>query len=579
MQKSSRKKTEINWERGSSAPVAPPHPAHPLFLWGSVNFGDNIEDEWFITWMLLELTRSFPVSARIWDNDGEFVLIEAAYALPRWLKPERAVNRVWLHQGRVHVVPLPRAPEHPQEWSLEALTAPTAMAALTQKSEITSAAGKSIHDAVQSRISAYPERARELMHRSVAVLPARLAHVLCCDPQSVAAGVETFHYRDVYDAQTAQEMKYFPPENMVRVNVMFNRCLYAQIALQDYSPPKNWPPLPLPSHPDHSEMLLGVKLAAGYEMLLGKGASSSSDEGKSQNARAVLKILEEENGGGDGPSVDSSKLSNKTIFAADSVAWLHQAPEAMEEELRKREVEVEVQTDEKQQQSDFDPDQLSSRVQHFMEAAAGFEGAEIPADLAGNSVDFSEERFLAELEKAFGVLGGGGSSTTRRTSGGGDFALSTSEDDDDEGSSFYSQHFSSDDEEEDENEGVNEEATFTATADQKQQHQEQDQDHVWETATATDSDDVDDDEFRDSYDAVLAQQLADTSIAHTFISNTDPAASGGDEQEQDVDALRPVDVDANLVSSLLASYQEQGGLAGPASTLAGLLGIRLPDPS
>jgi hypothetical protein len=86
MQKSSRKNTEINWERGSSAPVAPPHPAHPLFLWGSVNFGDNIEDEWFITWLLLELTRSFPVSARIWDNDGEFVLIEAAYALPRWLK-------------------------------------------------------------------------------------------------------------------------------------------------------------------------------------------------------------------------------------------------------------------------------------------------------------------------------------------------------------------------------------------------------------------------------------------------------------------------------------------------------------
>ena len=27
------------------------------FLWGSTRFGDNVEDEWFITWLLLEITR------------------------------------------------------------------------------------------------------------------------------------------------------------------------------------------------------------------------------------------------------------------------------------------------------------------------------------------------------------------------------------------------------------------------------------------------------------------------------------------------------------------------------------------
>ena len=30
----------------------------------------------------------------MWDNDGEFLLIEAAYSLPRWLRPEAAANRV-----------------------------------------------------------------------------------------------------------------------------------------------------------------------------------------------------------------------------------------------------------------------------------------------------------------------------------------------------------------------------------------------------------------------------------------------------------------------------------------------------
>ncbi len=39
----------------------------------------------------------------------------------------------------------------------------------------------------------------------------------------------------------------------------------------------------------------------------------------------------------------------------------------------------------------------------------------------------------------------------------------------------------------------------------------------------------------------------------------------------------PVDVDANLVKNLLESYKAQAGLAGPASSLYGLMGIRLPD--
>ncbi len=46
---------------------------------------------------------------QVWDNDGEFLLIEAAYALPRWLKPETAANRLWLRRGQLHLLPLPSA--------------------------------------------------------------------------------------------------------------------------------------------------------------------------------------------------------------------------------------------------------------------------------------------------------------------------------------------------------------------------------------------------------------------------------------------------------------------------------------
>jgi hypothetical protein len=48
---------------------------------------------------------------------------------------------------------------------------------------------------------------------------------------------------------------------------------------------------------------------------------------------------------------------------------------------------------------------------------------------------------------------------------------------------------------------------------------------------------------------------------------------GEDAEAQD---LQPVDIDLNVVEGLLASYYSQQGLPGPASNLAGLLGISLP---
>ncbi len=98
----------------SSAAAPPPwrRPAQPALpcLWGSLRFGDAVDDEWFAAWLLRRLTEAVPgTTARVWDNDGEFLLIEAAHALPRWLKPESAGNRLWLRAGALHLLPLPSA--------------------------------------------------------------------------------------------------------------------------------------------------------------------------------------------------------------------------------------------------------------------------------------------------------------------------------------------------------------------------------------------------------------------------------------------------------------------------------------
>ncbi len=65
------------------------------FLRGRTNYGDSVEDEWLIVYLLRELSKSFPqLWIRIVDTDGQFLLIEAANALPRWLNPEVADFRV-----------------------------------------------------------------------------------------------------------------------------------------------------------------------------------------------------------------------------------------------------------------------------------------------------------------------------------------------------------------------------------------------------------------------------------------------------------------------------------------------------
>lgn len=69
--------------------------AGTAYLSGRTNYGDSIEDEWVVVYLLRELTkRHKDIWVKVGDGDGEFLLIEAAGTLPAWLEPEVADNRV-----------------------------------------------------------------------------------------------------------------------------------------------------------------------------------------------------------------------------------------------------------------------------------------------------------------------------------------------------------------------------------------------------------------------------------------------------------------------------------------------------
>ena len=106
---------------------------------------------------------------------------------------------------------------------------------------------------------------------------------------------------------------------------------------------------------------------------------------------------------------------------------------------------------------------------------------------------------------------------------------------------------------------------------------------AWEAATATDSDDgdesdVNDDEFMAEYDQAMNDQLRGTRMADTFdkLGGAGSQRNDGKDRQGGEEQMRPVDVDLNLVSSLLESVASQQGMSGPASNLAAMLGLALP---
>eukprot|EP00659_Diplonema_papillatum_P017408 gene17408-26749_t len=81
-------------------------------LAGVLFFGENGEDEWYVTGLLLKVSAEIDdVLVHVVDSDGQFLLIEAADALPPWMDPEGMDNRIFLRNG--YVIAIPPVPENP----------------------------------------------------------------------------------------------------------------------------------------------------------------------------------------------------------------------------------------------------------------------------------------------------------------------------------------------------------------------------------------------------------------------------------------------------------------------------------
>lgn len=560
----------------------------PAHMYGMTKFGDNIEDEWFIVYVIKQITKEFPeLVARIEDNDGEFLLIEAADFLPKWLDPDNSANRVFFHHGELCIIPVPRKSERIPWLPMTPPTIQQALSIISAHPEAVSAS-ESIQAAVDRRVSGYPERIEASLHRAHCFLPAGIVAVLKQRPRLLSAAVQAFYLRDPIDLRACCVFKTFLPETRIMASVTFTKCLYAQLVQQKFVPDRrSGYGLPPPSHPQYRAYELGMKLAHGFEILCSKCSPHFSDSRKSLVTASPLwasfleslKRNDYFKGLMDGSAqyqerlemaknyfqlsihrpesslamspgeeiltvlqtqpfdVAELKTEEADLPPEDDDQWLDLSPDQLDQLLQDAAGRKESQPGpQKEELQNYDVAQVSDSMKAFISKVSSHKGAELPRDPSEAPITFDADSFLNYFDKILGAK------------------PQESDSEDDPG--------------EEDVEGVDSDDDVGFEAQESES-----------LKGALGS--------LKSYMARMDQELAHTSMGRSFTTrerlNKDPPSHTANDNSDEEDssagdcAVEAVDVDLNLISNILESYSSQAGLAGPASNLLHSMGVRLPD--
>lgn len=537
-----------------------------LFLHGTTDYGDAIEDEWLIVHMLCELSKAHPdLWVRVGDSDGEFLLVEAANVLPRWLSPEIDHYRVWIHLGKIFLVPLNsktkvepsmRRQEDDQLSLLQAVT------------HLRSNADALVHlPAIDSeafhRLKKYPKQISNSIHHSRVTIPRAVAYIVHALPKSIAPAVESFYLRDANSLKpilSSSAPLEFPPEDFVTVSVRFSKTLYAQLKSQRFDTPPRWDSVfrstkneNISSNEEQKRverLETGLKLTCGFEML-----AKDAENSKSRVVREMAIMLEDlqEDGSSVLPSDDDIKLWDH-VDRDDDDSWLDINYEDFERELEGKQAQEplkgasgfgETQTQENLRK-------IVSRFEAFLnDDSAGLDGAELDrmdidndddeedGDDQDEEVNFDEEAFARMMREMMGL-------TTA--------------------------------------------ATGKEAQESKAKAAENHSDSENDSEAAEDRDIQD---LASRMEAELKEygtlQLDPPTARRAIKSKESSEKKGkGKEKEQPLQGQSAqsvndsdndddeVDIDYNLAKNLLESFKSQGGMAGPAGNLMGLMGFQLP---
>ncbi|KAG8747982.1 hypothetical protein FRC10_009734 [Ceratobasidium sp. 414] len=273
---------------------------------GRMRVGDCVDDEWCAVWLLREISVKWDLVVSVHDSDGEFLLIEAADALPSWVTPENAENRVWICKGQLHLVPLHHVSDPStrltrqmkdeldedfgdQGGSEPYLNVQDALK-LVLDENVPTLSDESVQQAAWNRVVKYPAALSQHVHRTKAHVPIDVARALATNPALIQRAVEAFYTRDVLQLRAAQKMARFPPKPDMLTIVSMTRPAYAQLVGQVFHPPKvfgMWQESE--GTPERRWRDVGMKIACGFEMMYAESKagirSLTGDTNESRQAR------------------------------------------------------------------------------------------------------------------------------------------------------------------------------------------------------------------------------------------------------------------------------------------------------
>lgn len=505
-----------------------------------------------------ELSRSFPnLWIRVSDSDGEFLLIEAAKVTPKWLSPENDANRVWIHDGKLLIIPLDGGVSKP-------------LSLREAVDMIKSSPDSLIHSTFIEaeafyRLEKYPGQITDSFHYSLVSLPRKLAYILRSRPKAIAPATEAFYLRDprslkplLYPSPTLT----FPPADFVTVSVRFTKVLYAQLKSQHFPTPPVWHSLlhsaeveaatgaaNSESAQKFARLEMGMKLTTGFELLASAGHESSN-----RVAREVALLLDDlaEDGGDAALPKDEEIRGWKDVARHDDDSWMDINYADFERELDGKGVGGKGATSggagfgDAATQADLQ--KIVSRFEAFLnDDKAGLEGADIDEMDRDNDSDEDDE---------------------------GEWEEDDDDEDEDREVGFDEEQFAKMMREmmglPSEDGGEDKKGKQRAVLEEVQKEGDGNEDEEIQKIM---------EQMESELKGLGALNLDPKSQALASIkskgerSGAGPAKEEEDDEESDEEGL---DIDYNLAKNLLESFKSQAGMAGPAGNLLGLMGMTLP---
>ncbi|KAI3930844.1 hypothetical protein MKX01_037290 [Papaver californicum] len=281
-------------------------------LHGQTRFGTNFENEWFIVFLLAEISRLIrKVTVRVWDSHGEFLLFENASFVPSWLTHETSKIRVFIRFGEVSIV-------HEMQMALGSRL--IEILGFSQSPTFDIGAPMYIRSPFKKRISEYPERVKLNMHQIRVQVPISIGKVLQHEPCLVSLAIEGFCNRDDGDLmKLGQKMETFLTGLNLLISVRMSRAMYEKLVKQEsFKAPKCYPIPPKTDSSLYVETVLGMKITCGFEIMYqkrrgGKGIATLGSFKESLKNNGYLKGL---------PSGSNKEMMNEPVSRIDEFLLL-----------------------------------------------------------------------------------------------------------------------------------------------------------------------------------------------------------------------------------------------------------------